>query len=332
MRSNPYTGQPDKAFWKKTVAVTHYMDLTELASLPCLDPGIKIGTAGSCFAQHVTRHIKQQGLTFLDAEPRPENIPADRAQDYGYDMYSCRYGNVYSVKQLLQLIREAYGIITIKDIVWERSGRFYDSQRPSVTPDGYSSVEEVAASRKEHLSRVRFFFENVDLFVFTLGLTECWVNSDGEVFPTAPGVTAGEYDPEKYHLHNSTHSEILWDLNEFWSILKSRNAGAPRMILTVSPVALAATATDKHVLVANTYSKSVLRAVAGEICDLSYDIYYFPSYEIINSHPSRAMFYEPDLRSVNPAGVSFVMKHFFNSQMSPEIITDENILCDEDDI
>ena len=41
------------------------------------------------------------------------------------------------------------------------------------------------------------------------------------------------------------------------------------------------------------------------------DISYFPSYELISTHPIRGQFFEPDLRNVNDSGVTYVMSHFF---------------------
>ena len=75
---------------------------------------------------------------------------------------------------------------------------------------------------------------------------------------------------------------------------------------------LTATASDQHVLVATTYSKSVLRAVAGQLYADYDDLDYFPSYEIIAAHPSRGFFFEGNLRSVSPAGVETVMRSFFS--------------------
>ena len=56
------------------------------------------------------------------------------------------------------------------------------------------------------------------------------------------------------------------DMHAFWDRLLSVNPRA-RLLLTVSPVPLAATATPNHVLVASIHSKSVLRAVAGELAE-----------------------------------------------------------------
>ncbi len=80
--------------------------------------------------------------------------------------------------------------------------------------------------------------------------------------------------------------------------------------LTVSPVPLTATASKEHVLVATTYSKSILRSAAGELSLSRDDVDYFPSYELISQPPTFGKFYESNLRSVKPEGVDYVMKHF----------------------
>ncbi|WP_352289111.1 GSCFA domain-containing protein, partial [Psychrobacter sp. GW64-MNA-CIBAN-0177] len=82
------------------------------------------------------------------------------------------------------------------------------------------------------------------------------------------------------------------------------------IILTVSPVPLTATATDKHILVASYYSKAVLRAVAGYLSDYFEDISYFPSFEIISVNSSNDFRFENNRRTVSPKGVDYVMKHF----------------------
>jgi hypothetical protein len=49
------------------------------------------------------------------------------------------------------------------------------------------------------------------------------------------------------------------------------------------------------------------------LADETDDVDYFPSYEIITGFPYRAAFYEPNLRTVTPDGVAFVMRHFFQA-------------------
>jgi hypothetical protein len=84
-----------------------------------------------------------------------------------------------------------------------------------------------------------------------------------------------------------------------------------RFLLTVSPVPLTATASGEHVLSATTYSKSVLRAVAGQLFSERENVDYFPSYEIITGSLSGAKYFEPNLRSVRAEGVEAAMNTFF---------------------
>ena len=153
----------------------------------------------------------------------------------------------------------------------------------------------------------------------------------------APGTVAGEYDPQKHVFRNLRYGEVMADMTEFWSALRAVNPSA-RMLLTVSPVPLAATATDNHVMVATSYSKSVLRAVAGDLVAELDGVSYFPSYEIISSHPARGMYFEPDLRNVSQYGVDYVMSHFFSGPMATEFAQGEaepepaeelELICDE---
>ncbi|MGK3891080.1 hypothetical protein, partial [Enterococcus faecium] len=75
---------------------------------------------------------------------------------------------------------------------WQRpDGRWADPFRPSIEPEGFATIEDLEADRRAHLAAVREMFAGLDVFVFTLGLTEAWVSRvDGAVFPIAPGVIA----------------------------------------------------------------------------------------------------------------------------------------------
>ncbi|HEX8470195.1 MAG TPA: GSCFA domain-containing protein, partial [Brevundimonas sp.] len=131
----------------------------------------------------------------------------------------------------------------------------------------------------------------------------------GLEYPSCPGIIAGEYSQDRYVFHNQTMAEVMETMDECFHLLQSLRPGL-RILLTVSPVPLTATKTGDHVLVASTHSKSVLRAVAGELTarEMLYD--YFPSYEIITAPAFRGYFFAPNMREVSPRGVDFVMTHF----------------------
>ena len=332
---HPYQGLPGRSFWKKAIAERHYADLAELSERIPLSRDDKIATAGSCFAQHIGNRLASSGANYLDMEVPPEGWSDEDARRHGFGIYSCRYGNVYTVRQLLQLTEEAFGLASRATEVWARDGRFYDALRPSVDPTGHDEAEAVEGLRERHLSAVRSMIREMDVLVFTLGLTEAWVNrATGIVYPVAPGTIAGEYDADEHHFHNFTYPEIIDDLRKFWAIVKLENPSA-RMILTVSPVPLTATASANHVLLATTYSKSVLRAVAGDFANEADGVSYFPSFEIISSSPGEGRFFNPDKRTVNRRGVDYVMEHFFSclddfdASSSSMDEHDLDVVCDE---
>lgn len=340
MNNHPYQSLPARAYWRSAISEVHYADLADLWTPMPLDPKDRIATAGSCFAQHIGNNLVRHGASFIDMEPAPPALFASpsQARTFGYGVYSCRYGNIYTSRQLLQLFEEAFGRRRPQELVWTTDDRCYDALRPSVDPVGHDSPETVLALRERHLQRVREMFRTLDVFVFTMGLTEGWESSvDGTMYPAAPGTICGSFDPKRHAFRNLGYPEVFADMSTFWKALKALNPGA-RMLLTVSPVPLTATASGQHVLVATTYSKSVLRAVAGDLVKQHADIHYFPSFEIISSAPGRGMFYDPNLRTVNEFGVNYVMSHFFSGPMAaafgaapqearPELA---EIICDEE--
>jgi len=269
----------------------------------------------------------------MDYEPPPPGLPDSLHHKYGFSMYSARYGNIYTVRQLLQLVQEVAGNWKPVDYVWEKDGKFYDALRPSVEAYGFNLKREVIEQREHHISNVNKLFKELDVLIFTLGLTEMWVHKEsGTVYPTAPGTIVGKYDSKHYEFKNAEYDEILSDFYNFVEILgKIRNNRSFKIILTVSPVPLTATASGNHVLVSSTYSKSVLRAVAGELSLNHEDIDYFPSYELVTNPRLHSSAFEGNLRSVRNEIVEIVMKHFFIEH--PSISNknkNENLILDKD--
>jgi hypothetical protein len=267
-------------------------------------------TAGSCFAQHIAKTLRSRGYNVLDAEPIPPMLPEASANKFGYNLYSARYGNIYTARQLLQLVREALGRFKPENWIWQKGDRYFDALRPNVEPNGLASEEEVVAHRMVHLGAVRSLLRKVDVFVFTFGLTEAWrEKKSGTVYPTAPETIAGTFDSTKFEFVNFNFNEIYNDFLLVRKIIQRRRPHA-KFVITVSPVPLTATASGDNVLAATIYSKSVLRAVAGQLAKNFDDIDYFPSYELIAGHPTRAAYYERNLRAVTSEGVAAAMRAF----------------------
>ncbi|PSO09694.1 MULTISPECIES: GSCFA domain-containing protein [unclassified Sphingobium] len=331
--ANPYRQKPATSFWKKSVAIPAAIDVDPvISSSIVIGPESQIATAGSCFAQHIARTLAREGFHYLVEE----NEPAfSFSQNENYGTFSARYGNIYTVRQLLQLFDRAHAIFEPQETAWRRSdGRFIDPFRPQIQSDGFETVEQLCADRASHLVKVRSLFEKCDVFIFTLGLTEAWLSTrDGSVFPLAPGVVSPDVDPDGYRFHNFTVQEIEHDLLLFLERLGQVNPKV-RVILTVSPVPLIATYEPKHVLCATTYSKAVLRVVAEQIAQKVDWVEYFPSYEMITGPHTRGAFYEEDLREVRPEGVAYVMsvfsRHYLSNGAQPAEQAREQAVSEEE--
>jgi GSCFA family len=318
--NSPYESLPREAFWRTGV----------VGQRPDAIPGLykkkfpitrsaRVATAGSCFAQHIARNLRARNYSVIDAEPAPPGLDEKTAAEFGYGIYSARYANVYTARQMLQIVQEAFGEFKPADAVWQARDRFYDAMRPSVEPHGLPNADAVLDHRDYHLGKIREVITGADVFVFTLGLTETWVHApSGTVYPTAPGTIAGHYDPEIHCFRNFGFLEVYNDLSAFFNLIVSVNPKV-NFLLTVSPVPLTATASGEHVLAATVYSKSVLRAVAGQLYHERKNVDYFPSYEIITSTLSKGAYFEANLRSIAMEGVDAAMSAFFAEHGEDEV-------------
>ena len=80
---NPYSGLPGSAFWKSGVAQENPYAIEGIYRKKfVISPNAKIATAGSCFAQHISRHLKKNGYNVLDVEPPPPGLPENLHQKF----------------------------------------------------------------------------------------------------------------------------------------------------------------------------------------------------------------------------------------------------------
>ncbi|WP_116092380.1 GSCFA domain-containing protein [Sphingomonas crusticola] len=312
MADHPYRHLPNGAYWRRAVAAAGAEVDPIMGDFLRITPEDKVATAGSCFAQHVARHLAASGFNYLVCEAAHPIVPDDAARAAGYGLYTARYGNIYTTLQLVQLFDRAYGRFAPAEDVWTApdGGGVVDPFRPTIQPGGFASEAEMRADRTQHLARVREAFETLDILVFTLGLTEAWISKeDGAAFPLCPGVAGGAFDPNRHEFRNLRAGEVRAQIGAFVKRLRSVNPAA-RVVLTVSPVPLAATASGNHVLPATIYSKSVLRVAAQEAAEELEGVFYFPSYEIVTGPQARGRFFADDLREVTEEGVEHVMRVF----------------------
>jgi hypothetical protein len=316
MTAHPYKSQPSHAFWSRSVSESFDARKLVPGDVTLLRRADKIATLGSCFASNLVPYLRERGFHYVVKEERHPLFRSAAIDNFSYDKFSAAYGNIYTARQFRQLLDRALGRFHPQEDRWATDEGIVDPFRPGLLYRARSHVEFDCLTQ-QHLSRVREVFREADVVIFTLGLTEAWISSlDGAVFPACPGTVAGVFDPERHMFYNFTVNEIVDDLAVIRETIRELNPHS-RMILTVSPVPLVATATNQHVLVASTYSKSVLRVACGEFCAKLHDAIYFPSYEIITGPQAPEAFFEDDRRNASKVGIDQVMAAFLAHCDSP---------------
>lgn len=199
-------------------------------------------------------------------------------------------------------------------------GRWVDMWAPRErgSPANY---EEAIAARSE----VYRFFRGAfiaDVVIITLGLIEAWWDKVSQSYVEFDTPWARRSDRDRLEFEKLSF-ETCKDYVD--RTLKLVLNGQRRVLITTSPVMLGRTFTDKDVIVAHTHSKSVLRAVAGELSDQYEGVDYFPSYEIATM-TRRPEVWEDDLIHIEPNFIARIMQHVTSAYVPGSLGTDERAL------
>ncbi|HTK85287.1 MAG TPA: GSCFA domain-containing protein [Patescibacteria group bacterium] len=236
-------------------------------------PGEKIFTVGSCFARNVEAELMRRGFHL------PMRELFKRQEFHGLD---AGVVNNFGTPSIYNEFAWALGekeFVADDHIVEIQSGKYVDLHViPSIRPDR----REVVEARRRAITEAYRSALDCQIAIITLGLVEIWYdNRTGYYLNSAPLPRMLKSDPERFRLHVLSYDEAYKYLEDALQLLKRKARTDLKVVLTVSPVPLTATHRPQDVMVANTYSKSVLRVVAETIVSRHDFVTYFPSYESI---------------------------------------------------
>jgi hypothetical protein len=123
---------------------------------------------------------------------------------------------------------------------------------------------------------------------------------------SSPGYSNG--GGHNCHFKNTSYNENYKNMESVVNILQRINEKC-KIIITVSPVPLGMTYNNTDHIIANTESKSILRAVAGELTRTFNNVYYFHSYELAMNNDKKEVFID-DARHIKKEFVDYIMKEF----------------------
>ncbi len=265
-----------------------------------LSPDDRVFCIGSCFARNVEETLIARGVDVLSktiVSPRAEfpNRPNGLVNKFTTPSMAneMRWALARDGDGLGSLVESERGVVDLQLI-----------------PNAPPVPRERARARRLYLESDYFArIAEADVLLVTLGLVEAWRDEVlGLWLNAAPPFHAVRREPERYVLHVTGVAENLAALERMRALLHSANPNA-RLIVTVSPVPMSVTFSGADVFVANSLSKSVLRAAAHAFSVAHEDVDYFPSFEMVTGC-SRPFAYGPDCVHVRHRVVEHVIGMF----------------------
>jgi len=243
-----------------------------------LVPGSTVFAIGSCFARSVELHLMGFGFdvptrTFLEKNPGAEHLTGDDI------LNKYTPASIYQELLWTKRIRDRDGEVSDADIepflLALDNGNVVDLQRRSMSPFGVGR-EDALLQRRSLYELFEKVFDS-DVVVITLGTIECWLDRATGQFVEFGTYMRKHNDGNRFAFKRLTFQEAYEFTRKSIDLIDE--TGTKNVLITASPVSLARTFTADDVIVANSYSKSVLRAVAGQIAEECPNVDYFPSYE-----------------------------------------------------
>lgn len=266
---------------------------------------------GSCFAEEI-RLALAGTLGAGQIGPDYSRVRFDPAKAQVDALPARNHLNTYNAFSVLQEIERILGLWRPEpDDVWQVEGRVQCPYRRLVFADDLETMAQVT----DELDRVlREGFEQADHFVFTFGMTEVFRNRrSGRIANQKPGYGRGG-GAEETTYHRAGFVENMAAMNRIADLITEAKPKA-RIFVTVSPVPLKRTFSGEDIFVANSQSKSTLRAVLGELAEARKNVTYFPSYEAVISGGAEA--WEEDGRHVRRPVVEAITQTFVNTYFAP---------------
>ena len=275
-----------------------------------LRPQDKFYAIGSCFARGIEHMLVHRRIAVESVAPEFVNLQPVNKEVTGLG-FTNKY-NTFSILNELRWALDPEAVFPIDSIVQVTESTWFD---PHITPTLELAGLQETLDRRAMMQTVSKRIANCRAVIITLGLVEVWRDCEVDVYTNStPARSVLKTQPKRYEFHLTSFAQNWANLEAIHALLTRYCHPEVRIVITVSPVPLMATFSKMDVVVANTYGKSLLRAIAQEWAAAHVNVDYFPSYEIVQNS-NRAAVWERDLRHVTGAGVQHIMELFLRNYL-----------------
>ena len=293
-----------------------FQKLRETWFTPQIQPKFKLRrddkfyAIGSCFARGLENSLVGHKIAVESAAPEFARLQPANKEGSGLG-FTNKY-NTYSMLNELRWALDPDAEFPRESIVQLTNTTWYD---PHTTPTLDFVGLEDTLERRALIQNVTKRINDCRAVILTLGLAEVWRDVKADVFVNnTPIPSLFKTQPDRYEFHLTDFGENLNNLEAMHALLSRYGHPDFHIVVTVSPVPLMNTFSTMDIVVANTWAKSLLRAVAQEWAGAHANVDYFPSYEIVQNS-DRAAVWEPDLRHVKGAGALHIMELFVQNYL-----------------
>lgn len=288
-----------------------FADVVPAYAGPKLRRDSKVFAMGSCFAREIERALLAMRANVVSVDG---SIDRDEFRDPTgkiRDGFFHRFTPPAMSQEFEACFDELPGWSPRSLVFPQGEGRFIDLNYWQVA--GADESGRANDVRREVARTLVRRAAEADVVILTLGLIEAWLHKPTGFFAnfTTPQFLARHR--KEFELHLIGVDETVECLGAVDRVLrKHHKTGEYQIVVTVSPVPLSSTFTDKDVIVANMDSKATLRAAAAAFVAQTPHAHYFPSYEMVTySNPKRA--WRPDRLHVKGAMVSHIVSKFVDA-------------------
>lgn len=257
-------------------------DRVEPVALPdfkptfALEPGETIFTIGSCFARNIEQDLANLGFDVvvrrLSANARFIETHGTLHQLNKYHPHSILNEFQWALEPERWAHPDPAGYLEIGADAWLDANMHAAAAAP---------LETVRQKRQLALENARAVKE-CRVVVMTPGLVEAWWDRETASYVNeTPPASFMRRHPDRFELHILSYDEVIDAFTCIHALLSRHLSSDFKILLTISPVPMNTTFRGDDVMVANAYSKSVLRAAAEEFRTRHSNVDYFPSYESI---------------------------------------------------
>jgi GSCFA family len=271
-------------------------------------PDDKFYAIGSCFARGIENALAARKMIVESAAPEFAKLQPANKEPSGLGFLN-KY-NSYSILNELRWALEPSAVFPRDSVVPLTRTTWYD---PHTNPTLEFVGLEETLERRALLQTVTERIKDCSAVIVTLGLAEVWRDTKSDVFinrTPIPSLIKTERD--RYEFQLSSFAQNWANLQMIHKLLMTYGHPNVRIIVTVSPVPLMNTFSTMDIVVANSWAKSLLRAVSQEWAAAHSNVDYFPSYEIVRNSDRQEM-WEEDLRHVKGPGVQHIMDLFLRN-------------------